>query len=289
MTYIITHNVSLKDLKSLSQRVKSISDTATTLNTRTKCFVGTVGGYYEPHVAAVHNSIYRGKNLGTRPSDAQIAAIRNGTYDDIYVGDFWYDSASKCKYYVAHCGYYLHIGYNNTDSADYFYKPHVTVIDDGYTRDPTASSNTVLTAGWDDGIPATGFYGTPLYSALNEFETKIRTAWGDILLKHPRIISNGYNSETGAVTSYRTEYVYIDTPTERQIYGNAQYSKEFDTYNSTRLAIANYLHRNIVNVWGGKPGREIAGIGVICKHEHGHRGSTTASRCREFRTMFNIG
>lgn len=39
--------------------------------------------------AGAHNSIYRGKNLGTAITAAQIAAVRNGTFTDIYPGDYW--------------------------------------------------------------------------------------------------------------------------------------------------------------------------------------------------------
>ncbi len=39
--------------------------------------------------AAAHNSVYRGKNLGSALTAEQSAAIRNGTYDDIYPGDYW--------------------------------------------------------------------------------------------------------------------------------------------------------------------------------------------------------
>lgn len=39
--------------------------------------------------AGAHNSIYRGKNLGTAITASQIQAIRNGTFADLYVGDEW--------------------------------------------------------------------------------------------------------------------------------------------------------------------------------------------------------
>ncbi len=39
--------------------------------------------------AATHNSIYRGKNLGSTITVEQSAAIRNGTFEDLYPGDFW--------------------------------------------------------------------------------------------------------------------------------------------------------------------------------------------------------
>ena len=40
-------------------------------------------------VSALHNSFYRGKNLGTAPTEAQLAAIRAGTFAGIWVGDYW--------------------------------------------------------------------------------------------------------------------------------------------------------------------------------------------------------
>ena len=39
--------------------------------------------------AGFHNSIYRGKYLGNAITDAQSAAIRAGTFDDLFVGDYW--------------------------------------------------------------------------------------------------------------------------------------------------------------------------------------------------------
>ena len=39
--------------------------------------------------AGFHNSIYRGKYLGNAITNAQSAAIRAGTFDDLFVGDYW--------------------------------------------------------------------------------------------------------------------------------------------------------------------------------------------------------
>ena len=45
-----------------------------------------------------HNSLYRGKNLGTF-TEAQSAAIRAGTFMDIYIGDYWVFSNIPYTYY----------------------------------------------------------------------------------------------------------------------------------------------------------------------------------------------
>ena len=39
--------------------------------------------------AGAHNAIYRGKNLGTSVTTAQYNAIKAGTFDDLYIGDYW--------------------------------------------------------------------------------------------------------------------------------------------------------------------------------------------------------
>jgi hypothetical protein len=39
--------------------------------------------------AGARNGIYRGKNLGTSVTAAQWASIQNGTFLDMYIGDYW--------------------------------------------------------------------------------------------------------------------------------------------------------------------------------------------------------
>lgn len=51
-----------------------------------------VVGYFtdpgSPNAAGFHNSIYRGKNLGSGFTDAQRTQITNGTFNDLFVGDY---------------------------------------------------------------------------------------------------------------------------------------------------------------------------------------------------------
>lgn len=81
-----------------------------------------------------HNGGIRGNNLGSSYTDDQKAAIAAGTFDDIYVGDYW--EISGIKYYIADIDYYLGYG-NPTPTSDH----HVIVFPDdvlsaqGYTMD----------------------------------------------------------------------------------------------------------------------------------------------------------
>ena len=77
MSYDETHAARLKDIKVLGNRFNSIVNA---------------------NNAGSHNSLYRGKNLGTF-TEAQSAAIRAGTFADIYIGDYWVFSNIPYTYY----------------------------------------------------------------------------------------------------------------------------------------------------------------------------------------------
>lgn len=81
-----------------------------------------------------HNGGIRGNNLGSSYTAEQKASIAAGTFDDIYVGDYW--EISGMKYYIADIDYYLGYG-NPTPTSDH----HLIVFPDdvlsaqGYSYD----------------------------------------------------------------------------------------------------------------------------------------------------------
>lgn len=77
MSYDETLVARLKDIKVLGNRFNSIVNA---------------------NNAGSHNSLYREKNLGTF-TEAQSAAIRAGTFMDIYIGDYWVFSNIPYTYY----------------------------------------------------------------------------------------------------------------------------------------------------------------------------------------------
>lgn len=75
MSYTATHAVRLKDAKTLGEKVK------TWINART--------AHLAVNDAKTHNLRLSYDSLGTSITAAQLAAIRAGTYDRIYPGDYW--------------------------------------------------------------------------------------------------------------------------------------------------------------------------------------------------------
>lgn len=86
--------------------------------------------------AGAHNCIYRGKNLGTRVTEAQWAEIKAGTFRDLFIGDYWVKSG--VNYRIAAFDYYLKCGDTSFD------RHHVVIVPDThlYTHNMNATNTT---------------------------------------------------------------------------------------------------------------------------------------------------
>jgi hypothetical protein len=72
--------------------------------------------------AGFHSSIYRGKYLGDTYTNEQKQAIANGSFDDLFVGDYW--TINGVNWRIADFDYYYNIGDTN------FTKHHVVIVPD---------------------------------------------------------------------------------------------------------------------------------------------------------------
>ena len=73
--------------------------------------------------AMQHRNVFRGKNLGTSVTAAQKAAIQNGTFDDLFIGDYWV--INGVNWTIADMDYW----YNCGDTA--FTRHHLVIIPGG--------------------------------------------------------------------------------------------------------------------------------------------------------------
>lgn len=74
--------------------------------------------------AGFHNSLYRGKYLGNTYTDAQKTAITLGTFEDLFIGDYW--TIGGIDYVICHFDYY----YRCSDSDINYH--HVIVMPRGF-------------------------------------------------------------------------------------------------------------------------------------------------------------
>lgn len=112
--------------------------------------------------AGAHNGIFRGKNLGSSLTEAQSAAIQAGTFDDLYIGDYW--TINDIEWVIVAFDYY----YNTGDTACTTH--HAVIV-------PRAS---LYNAQMNTSDVTTGAYvGSAMYkSNLNQAKTTIQNAFG---------------------------------------------------------------------------------------------------------------
>ena len=177
--------------------------------------------------AGLHNSLYRGKNLGTSLTAAQSAAIRAGTFDDIWVGDYWTinvpaytwkDSAGTTQngaaqtvtFRVADCDYYLKSGDKDSGLTTH----HVVVVPD--TNLYTARMNATNTT--EGGYVGSEMYTNNLLRAI----ALITAAFGSShILSHREALCNGVTD--GKPSVYPNGHAWfdrtVDLMTEQMVYG----------------------------------------------------------------------
>lgn len=160
-----------------------------------------------------HNAIYRGKYLGESATEAQYAAISAGTFDDLYIGDYW--TIGGVNYRIAAFDYYL----NSGDTACTAH--HVVLVPDTCLYNaPMNSTNT--TAG--------GYVGSAMYkSHLEQAKTIIKNAFSGHVLKHriylTNAVANGHASGGAWCDSE------VDLMCEQMVYGSGIFSPVSDGTN----------------------------------------------------------
>ena len=140
------------------------------------------GGQLQPVLnnAGAHNSVYRGISLGTSVSAAQFAAIAAGTFDDMYIGDYW--TIGGVVWRIAGFNYYLNCG--DQGAAEYnLTTPHLVIVPDTSLYD-SAMNSTNTTEG--------GYYNSVMkQSNLATAISTINSAFGsDHVMKHRNLFVN---------------------------------------------------------------------------------------------------
>lgn len=149
-----------------------------------------------------HNSVYRGKDLGTSVTAEQYAAIAAGTFDDLYIGDYWI--IGGVTYRIAAFDYYLHTG--DTLCTDH----HAVIVPDSGMYE-AAMNDSSTTEG--------GYYGSKLRtSGLEPAKATISSAFGaDHILTHRQLLSNAVRN--GASSGWAWYDSQIELMNEHMAYG----------------------------------------------------------------------
>ena len=173
--------------------------------------------------AGAHNAIYRGKSLGSTVTTAQYAAIKAGTFDDLYIGDYW--TIGGVNYRIAAFDYYLNSGDTNCTTH------HVVIVPD--TCLYNAQMHNTSSGGWENGAANTtagGYVGSDMYkSNLEQAKTTIKSAFSDHVLKHRIYLTNAVaNGRASGCAWCDSE---VDLMCEQMVYGSGIFSPVSDGSN----------------------------------------------------------
>lgn len=173
--------------------------------------------------AGAHNAIYRGKSLGSTVTTAQYAAIKAGTFDDLYIGDYW--TIGGVNYRIAAFDYYLNSGDTNCTTH------HVVIVPD--TCLYNAQMHNTSSGGWENGAANTtagGYVGSDMYkSNLEQAKTTIKSAFSGHVLKHRIHLTNAVAN--GRASSGAWCDSEVDLMCEQMVYGSGIFSPVSDGSN----------------------------------------------------------
>lgn len=152
--------------------------------------------------AGSHNGIFRGKNLGTSVTQGQWTAIQNGTFDDLYIGDYWVIGGVTWR--IAAFDYYLNCG----DTS--FAKHHAVIVPDTslYSHNMNDTNDTTG-----------GYVGSKMYTeGLGQAKTQIQDAFGaSHVLTHRLLLTNA--TTNGYVSGGEWVDSIVDLMCENMVYG----------------------------------------------------------------------
>ena len=173
--------------------------------------------------AGAHNAIYRGKSLGSTVTTAQYAAIKAGTFDDLYIGDYW--TIGGVNYRIAAFDYYFNSGDTNCTTH------HAVVVPD--TCLYNAQMHNTSSGGWESGAANTtagGYVGSDMYkSNLEQAKTTIKSAFSGHVLKHRIYLTNAVANGRASGGAWCDSEV--DLMCEHMVYGSGIFSPVSDGSN----------------------------------------------------------
>lgn len=163
-------------------------------------------------IPEMHRNIFRGQSLGNTVTAAQLAAIADGSFDDLYVGDYWtipvtIDNVEQSvNWRIADIDYF--IGYRDAvETTKRMTAHHLVIVPDTalYTSQP--------------GNRGGGYNGSSIRtSGLDKAKTAINTAFPDMVLAHKDYLSTSVDS-SGNVARTEEQTCTVELMNEVMVFG----------------------------------------------------------------------
>ena len=154
----------------------------------------------------MHRMIFRGKNLGTTLSSVQKAAIQDGSFNDLWLGDYWVINGVTWR--IADFNYWLN--FSDTKFTD----PHLVIVPD------TALSSAAMNA---SSVTTGAYIGSQMYTTnILTARSAVTSAFGTAVKSHREYFVNTVASGLPSVGAWYDSTA--DLMNEPMVYGSYIYS-----------------------------------------------------------------
>ena len=228
-------------------------------------------------VAGFHNSIFRGKNLGTSLTTAQSAQITAGTFDDMFIGDYWVINGVNWR--IADFDPYYRCG----DSASLGH--HIAVVPD---------SSLYFTMWNETNDTSTGYVGSAIRANIKATsasdagaEEKVIAAFGDAHVMSYRAIYPTTYAD-GAATGWAWTDARVELMNEVEVYGCNVWSSMpgYETGINKRQLSLFRLSPQFINIRADWWLRSVRSATNACNvHANGNANNNSASNSRGVRPL----
>lgn len=154
-------------------------------------------------------TVFRGKNLGSTVTAEQKAAIQAGTFDGLFLGDYW--EISGVKWRIADFDYW----YGKGDSE--FASHHVVIVPD----------SNLTTAAYDTSgmtLNNKGYTGSTVYTTtLPTVKATVSGIFGSSLLSHREYLIDAWDNTVGPSGGAWTDST-VDLMNEPMVFGSYIYT-----------------------------------------------------------------
>lgn len=181
----------------------------------------------------MHRNIFRGKCLGESITDEQLTAIRDGNFDDLYIGDYW--EIKGVKYRIADVNYWKNVGYPESEKVQ---KPHILIV-----PDTILGSGQMHTSNSTSG----GYRNSSMKAArLVQIANSLPDTFKNILISH-RMFSDGSwgNTSVDIMNEVMVHGTYICTDNNNRQTSDTQQLALFRLAPELKAIGVNYWLRNV--------------------------------------------
>lgn len=181
----------------------------------------------------MHRNIFRGKSLGESITAEQLEVIRDGSFADLYVGDYW--KKDGVRYRIADINYWRNVGYPESEKVQ---KPHILIVPDTALGSGQMNANNSTAGGYRNSAMKT--------VRLNQIANSLPDAFKNILISH-RIFSDGtwITASIDLMNEVMVHGTYICTDNNNKQTSDAQQLSLFRLCPELKSIGQNYWLRNV--------------------------------------------